>query len=391
MQPSTLKRNLLPIALMTLGCLIFLATIFYLFRSQMEFVGWVALGLFMIAIGVLGIVVTSPKANANADADAEAAPSSQVSSEPAPPAPTSPEPPTPQAGEVTPEQRSRITLSKPVLIGGGVLLVSLVVLLLCNLVTALRPLFTVTDNKIVDCGDVALYVEDGWRFVLAYSYRATDAESGYEERTDCVVERERFVWVKNKRTPKTEDTPQPEDEATADFSNPAPDAWPTWTPYVQPPAAQMPAPSPTPWVVNSPLPTTTPPLASAPLPTNTPLSSLATATPVPSTDLEVCAATLNDTYLNTYIQWKGMIVDDPTFNDEGLWFQVSWKNPNSNSECKETVFFVSYDSDERFFAEDMVAVTGAISNINYDYENNSGQTEYAVVVKADDVEFLDEP
>ena len=86
-----------------------------------------------------------------------------------------------------------------------------------------------------------------------------------------------------------------------------------------------------------------------------------------------------------------MIVDDPTFNDEGLWFQVSWKNPNSNSECKETVFFVSYDSDERFFAEDMVAVTGAISNINYDYENNSGQTEYAVVVKADDVEFLDEP
>ncbi len=387
MQYSTLKRNLLPIALITLGCLIFLATIFYLFRSQMEIIGWVAFGLFMIAIGVLGIMVTSPKPMA----DDESMPTSQVSTETAPPSTTSPEPPTAQAWEVAPEQRSGITLSKPVLIGGGVLLVSLVVLLLCNLGTALRPLFTVTDNKIVDCGDVALYVEDGWKFVLAYSYRAADAESGYEERTDCVVERERFVWTKNKRTPKTADTPELEDAALEDFSNPAPYAQPTQTPFAQPPGAHMPEPSLTPWLANSPLPTATPPSISAPLPTNTPLPSLPTATPVPRTDIVVCDATLNDAYLNTYVQWRGVIVDDPTFDDVGLWFQVAWKNPNSGSVCSEAVFFVSYDSDERFFAEDLVAVTGTITSINYDYEGDSGQTEYTVVVKADDVEFLDEP
>lgn len=86
-----------------------------------------------------------------------------------------------------------------------------------------------------------------------------------------------------------------------------------------------------------------------------------------------------------------MIVDDPTFEDDGLWFQVSWTNKNPGSACSEAAFFVSYDSDERFFADDMVLVTGTIINTTYEYEDDSGETRYTVVVRANYVEFLDEP
>ena len=104
----------------------------------------------------------------------------------------------------------------------------------------------------------------------------------------------------------------------------------------------------------------------------------------------MCEATSDDTYLNTYIQWEGVIVDTPTFEDEGLWFQVQWTNSDTASECDQATFFVSYDSDERFFEDDTVAVTGTIIDTTYKYEGESGETEYSVVVRADYVEFLGE-
>jgi hypothetical protein len=389
---STLKRNMLPIALIALGCLIFLAIVLYLFRSQMEAVGWVVLGLLMIGMGVLGIVATSPK-NKNFAGD-EPTTASQVSSETSPPPITSPGYPTADVWEATPGQQGKTTLSKPVLMGGGVFLAIIVLLLLCNLGTAFLPLFTVHETKIIDCGEASLYAEEGWRFVSTYSYHLEDAVSGDTVHTECVMEQERFVWARDKRTQKDEDTPEDEraaeDDASTDIFNPVPYVEPTWTSFVQPPATQM-LPSPTPWIANSPLPTETPPPSSASLPTNTPLPLSPTPSQIPRTDIDVCEAASDDVYFNTYVQWKGVIVDDPTFEDKGLWFQVSWTNTNPDSACSEATFFVSYDSDERFFAEDTVLVTGTIINTNYEYEDDSGQTGYTVVVRADDVEFLDEP
>jgi hypothetical protein len=105
----------------------------------------------------------------------------------------------------------------------------------------------------------------------------------------------------------------------------------------------------------------------------------------------VCEATSNDTYLNTYVQWEGTIIDTPTSEEEGLWFQVQWTNSDPKSECSQASFFVSYDSTDRFYEEDMVTVTGTIIDTTYKYEGESGQTEYSVVVRADNVKFLGAP
>jgi len=104
----------------------------------------------------------------------------------------------------------------------------------------------------------------------------------------------------------------------------------------------------------------------------------------------VCDAISNDAYLDIYVQWEGIILDTPVLEDEGLWFQVQWTNPDPDGVCEQAVFFVSYDSDERFFEEDVVLVTGTIIDVEYAYEGESGETEYAIVVRADNVEFLDE-
>jgi len=85
-----------------------------------------------------------------------------------------------------------------------------------------------------------------------------------------------------------------------------------------------------------------------------------------------------------------MIMGTPTPEDEGLWFQVQWTNPAPDGVCDQVIFFVSFDTTERFFEEDVVLVSGTIIDIAYEYETESGQTAYAAVVRAEKVELLDE-
>ncbi|MEJ5309125.1 MAG: hypothetical protein WHX52_05095 [Anaerolineae bacterium] len=406
---STLKRNLFPIVLITLGCLIFLAIILYVFRAYLGIVIWVLFGLLLIGVGVLGIVLNNPKRKASVG-DKPSRPSRVASGTP-PPARGAPKYSAVGTRESKPGRQDTITVSRPLLIAAGVLFGCLVLLLLANVGTALRSLLTVRKTQIIDCQEAGRYAEDGWHFVSAYSYRVEDEVAGYTERTECVMERERFVWARDKRTPKKDDASQDEasqddasdDDASDDDAStddtfiddiPPTDSGasysePPQTNFPPPPATQAPWPTAPLAPMSSPLPTwTLPALPTEPM--ATPLPALPTATPMPRTDIGVCDATSNDFYLDTYVQWEGMIIDDPTLGDEGLWFQVQWTNSNSSSPCSEATFFVSYDSTERFFAEDMVIVTGTITDIAYAYEGESGETEYAVVVKADNVEFVGE-
>jgi len=380
---STLKRNLFPIALIALGCIIFLAIFLYLFRAHLATLGWVLLGLLMIAGGVFGIVASKPKT--------DAAPAAATRT---PPSPASVPKYSPiQSKELKPGQRETTSISTPVLIAGGVLLVSLILVLLCNFGAAIRSLLTVHRTQIIDCSEAPLYAEAGWRFVSSYSYTLMDEASGYMTRTDCVMEREQFVWTKDKRASK-DDAPLDDDVSTDDISTDAfatiPYETATQAPFSQPSATQMPLPTSDPRSVSSPLPTWTPP-PTAPLPTNTPIPSFPTPSSLSGTGVNLCEVVLNDTYLNTYVQWEGLIIDTPTLDDEGLWFQVQWTNSDPAIDCREATFFVSYDHDERFYEEDRVVVTGTIIDTEYEYEGENGETEYAVVVRATNVEFIDEP
>ena len=402
---STLKRNLFPIVLITLGGLICLAIILYVLRAYLATVVWVLLGLFMIGIGVVGIVVTNPKNKTFADDEPSRSPQEKPGI--AAPSIPSPKPSAAKTKQTRFGQQETITISKPVLIGGGVLLVSLVLVLLCNFGMALRSLLTVRKTQIVDCVEASLYAEEGWQFVSSYSYRLGDEVAGYTEYTDCVMEREQLIWTKDNHTPKDNasvdeasisevdtDEVSPNAAATDDMDTATLDSAqhiePTQTRIPQPSPTQMPLPTSTVGVVSSPLPTWTLPPTSVPEPTATPLPLPPTPTPVPRTDIDVCEATSNDTYLNTYVQWEGVITDIPTFEDAGLWLTIQWTNSDTGSDCSQAVFFVSYDSDERFFEEDKVIVTGTIMNTTYKYEGESGETEYSVVVRADYVEFLGE-
>jgi hypothetical protein len=427
-----LKRNLLPIALITIGCLIFLAIILYLFRAHLATVGWILFGLFLIGLGGAGLVVNNPKRRSGAGA--KPAPSAPVSPGASPSPKSTPGYTAARMRETKPAPQASITLSQPVLIGAGVLVASLILMLLCNVGTVLHSLLTVSQTHIVDCREASQYAEDGWQFVSAYSYRLGDEVVGYTEYTDCVLERERFVWAKDERIAPDEasidealitevsidggatDDRFGDENFAGDVPVSTQSAMFTQTPVPQLPATQEPFPTFTVESVSSPMPTWTPPPTLAPLatstptvaplpmdtstpavaplpidtftPTATPLVSSPTSTPIPRTDVEVCTTMSNDTYLKTYVQWEGIIVDDPDSDDEGLWFQVQWTNANSGSACAQAIFFVSYDSDERFFAEDTVLVTGTIVDVAYAYEGESGETEYAVVIRADDVEFL---
>ncbi len=386
---STLKRNLFPIVLITLGCLIFLAIILYVFRAYLGIVIWVLLGLLLMGIGVMGIVVNNPKNKAPAGDKPSRA--SRVAPGTPPSAMQPPKYSAVGTREIKPGRQDTITVSRPLLIAAGVLFGCLVLLLLANLGTVLRSLLTVRKTQIIDCQEAARHAEDGWHFVSVYSYRVEDEVAGYIEHTDCVMERERFVWARDKRTPKKADVSTDDESAEVAPDSFAPTAdWEPTQPYpYQSPATSMPWPTVTFEPVSSPLPTWTPPA----LPTEpmaTPLPPLPTAPPIPRTDIVVCDATSSDIFLDVYVQWEGMIIDDPTLEDEGLWFQVQWTNSDPGSACSEATFFVSYDSAERFFAEDMVVVTGTITDTAYAYEGESGETEYAVVVKADNVEFVGE-
>lgn len=389
---SVLKRNLFPIALITLGCLIFLAIILYVFRAYLGIVIWVLLGLLLIGVGVIGIVASNPKNKIHAGAR-----SSRIS--PAGPGmlPPTTAPKFSAVGtrEIKPGRQDTITVSRPLLIAAVVLFVGLVLLLLGNVGTVLRSLLTVRKTQIVDCREAARYAEDGWQFVSAYSYRVEDEISGYTEHTDCVMERERFVWARDKRTPKKDDASTDDasldDPSTGDgpgVFDPASYLDPT-QPYLPTPDTQAPWPTATFEPVSSPLPTWTPP-SFTPEPMATPLPPTPTPTPIPRADIVVCDVVLDDAYFDVYVQWEGVIVDDPTLEDEGLWFQVEWTNPVPDGVCDQAVFFVSYDSTERFFAEDMVVVTGTIIDTTYEDEGESGEMEYFVVVRADYVEFVND-
>jgi len=387
---STLKRNLFPIALITLGSLICLVIILYVFRAYLATVAWVLLGFLMIGIGVIGIVASNPKNRTRAgDAPPQ---SSQGEPGGAPPSITSPKSSVARTKKIGFGQQDAVTISKPVLVGGGVLLVSLVLVLLCNFGVALHSLLTVHKTRIVDCREASLYAEEGWRFVSAYSYRLEDEVPGYTEHTDCVMEREQFVWSKDKHAP--EEDVSIDETSTGDMNTAILDPTAYWestqTYLPQSAPTQKPLPTSTVGAVSSPLPTWTLPPSPTVGPTATPLPLSPTPSPIPRTDIDVCEATSNDSYLNTYVQWEGVIVDTPVFEEEGLWFQVQWTNPNSSSECSQATFFVSYESDERFFEEDKVVVTGTIIDTTYKYEEESEETAYFVVVRADYVEFLGE-
>jgi len=241
---STLKRNVLSIALIAIGCMIFLTIILYLFRAHLETVGWVMLGLLMIAAGVIGIVATRPKPKTDAGA---ASPRASYA-----PFETSP----PPTQTVPPGQPATITLSKPALIGGLFLVVSLVLLVLYNLGIAVHGLLTIRETHIVDCREVARYVAEGWQFVSTYSYRVEDAVSGHAVYTNCVMEQERFRWDRDRRAPKETASI---DDADITLFDPGPYVEPEQPSLHQPPATQIAPLSPTPWPLDSPLPTSTPP------------------------------------------------------------------------------------------------------------------------------------
>jgi hypothetical protein len=390
---STLKRNLLPIALITLGCLIFLAIILYVFRAYLGIVIWVLFGLLLIGIGVIGIVVNNPKNKIGAgDTPSRSSPAGPGT----PPPAKAPIFSAVGTREIKPGRQDTITVSRPLLIAAGVLFVCLVLLLVGTAGTVLRSLLTVRQTQIIDCQEAADYAGEGWQFVSTYAYRSGDEVSGYMDHTVCVMERGRFVWARDKRTPKKDDASTDEasiddasPDADTDILDPAAFLDPT-QPHLPPPL-DTPAPLPTATFepVSSPLPTWTPP-PFTPEPTVTPLPPSPTPTPIPRTDIVVCDAILEDTYLNIYVQWEGMIIDTPTFEDEGLWFPVEWTNPDLDGLCDRAVFFVSYDGTERFFEEDIVIVTGAIIDTAYEDEGESGETEYFIVVRADNVEFVGE-
>ena len=420
---STLKRNLFPIVLIALGCLIFFAIILYVFRAHLTTVVWVLLGLLLIGAGVFGIVASNPK---NKTRTADETSRSSLTGPGTPPPAMTPKYSAVGTREIKPGRQDTITISRPLLIAAGVLFVCLVLLLLVNVGTVLRSLLTVHKTQIVDCREVARYAEDGWQFVSTYSYRSGDAVSGYTDHTDCVMGRERFVWAKDKRIPEKDEASIDDasiddasiddasiddasiDDASTDDATamPAPITYveptqttirqlpPTQTDLLQPPLpqpspTQMPSPTVTFTPVSSPLPTWTPPPSSTPESTLT-MPPSPTLTPVPHTGVNICEATSSDTSLNTYVQWHGMIMGTPTPEDEGLWFQVQWTNPAPDGVCDQVIFFVSFDTTERFFEEDVVLVSGTIIDIAYEYETESGQTAYAAVVRAEKVELLDE-
>ncbi len=415
---ATLKRNLVPILLISLGSLILLVLVIYLFRAQLAMVGWVLFGALMIAAGVVGVVLSRPRLGRPPTAS--------------PPSPPSTMPPlSTKAEKAAPWQQNMRRIPRPLLSVAAVLVICMILALLCNLALPLLSLLTVRDTRIVDCREAPLYAARGWQFVSSHSYSLEDATGEAITRTDCVLTYERFVWSKPKPVPSavevtsgTISTPLPAEATVSPVARFPTGPSPVSSPTIQPQKTTLPTQTPrlpvfTPSATAQPLPTSTPypPVVSMPtataLPSATPSATVTpfftltptpsptpqttetqpspspTSSPIPRTDLEVCEAQANDRYLDTYVQWKGRIVSSPSSEDEGLWFQVEWENPNPNSSC-QAIFFVSYDTAERFFEDDIILVTGTISKVNYEYEGETGQTAYAVVVRADRVELLSE-
>ncbi len=424
MHRSTLKDNVFPFILMLIGGLIILALSLYLFQADYPLLGALLLGLLTIAIGVAGIILTAPKSQeatpSAEDAGPQDAPSTRGAGSPGVPradaiAPETAPPVSPFATVyVSPTKQYTLTFSKPVLIAGMTIFICTVLLLVFGLGMALRSLLITRDTQIVDCREAAAAVAKGWQVVLTYTYHTEEAASAPAVYSACVLERERYVWEKEKR-PTKEGTPT----ATAE---PAARGGPTWTPA---PNAYTPLPTPTIGTSKAPLPTATPfsppaatatqmswptttpfspPAATAtqmPWPTATPLSppaAGATQTPrpeppssSPAGEIDVCTAIANDAYLNAVVKWSGTILAEPADEDEGLLLKVLWTNPNSGAGCSEATFFVLYTGAERFFEEDRIVVKGTITNTRYEYETESGEIALTVLMRSEAVELLNEP
>ncbi|MBN2007303.1 MAG: hypothetical protein JXA21_28390 [Anaerolineae bacterium] len=187
--------------------------------------------------------------------------------------------------------------ARMMLIGSGVL-VLIAVLLLCNLMVALRPLLIVHETQVVECRKASIYTEDGWKIVSSYSYQVDDPEATVTIYNACVIERERFVWVKETRPEKTKKAdfgtrrimPDSSSSSTLVTSTPTPQKWPTIdviptddTQTQQPTATLQPTATVAPTIAPptiTPLPSATP--FPTPLPTVTPESpDSPIATPIP--------------------------------------------------------------------------------------------------------------
>ncbi len=174
---------------------------------------------------------------------------------------------------------------RAMLIASGCLLL-IAVLLLCNLLVALRPWFTVHETQVVECRAASTYTKDGWRITSSYSYAVEETPPAATTYTACVIERERFVWAGEKRAekPKTLESTladTPENTPAETFDPASQSMWATSTPTPQtPPTADTP-PSPPPTAALPPTATTAP--ATSVPPTITPLPTLRpTETPLPT-------------------------------------------------------------------------------------------------------------
>lgn len=280
---------------------------------------WAALllGASLIALGVIGLVTgqrpypagqnTTPAAGHSPTPTARQSASHSAGSPPATapsPAPAG-APPAPE--KITSIGIRRITnmvskawnakdfgagrISIRVMLIGSVVLTLIAVLLLCNLLVAMRPWFTVHETQVVECKKASAYTKEGWQVVSSFSYQVEDPEGTATTYTACVIERERFIWVREERAEKTkkatgnilEITPGPSSLNMEATSTPTPQASPTADAL---PVTNMPPPSPTanlqPTATVAPTtapPTITPLPSATPRPTETPLP---TVTPDPS-------------------------------------------------------------------------------------------------------------
>jgi len=182
------------------------------------------------------------------------------------------------------------------LVASGFLLV-IALLLLCNLLVSLRPWFTVHETQIVACREAPAYTKEGWRVTSSYSYEVEATPAVPATYTACVIERDRFVWSREKRAEKTktlenmpEGTPTGTLETPFDSSlqmrataTPTPPLSPTdETPptVAAPPTTMAPPPTTIPPTM-TPLPTAPPPPTITPLPTVTPAFTPDSPVPTP--------------------------------------------------------------------------------------------------------------
>lgn len=240
MEPPSFDRKLFPLVLIALGGTIIVAIILALFRAGQPWVAAIVIAFLFIIAGVIGVVASRAKAQ---DLTPPEPPMPSYSPKPAP-FKVSARDTTAKVTAANPTPVDASVVSKPMQTGLIVLLASIALLLLCNLLVLLRPVFTVRETQIIDCRDVSDAAVDGWHVVSSYSYELGDASEGYTVYTECVMERESFGW------PGGNGRDSEDKEAALDDFDfaPEPVAYPraTETPVLAIEPTQPPLPSPTP-------------------------------------------------------------------------------------------------------------------------------------------------